>query len=60
VETVFADLKANHTLGRGQFRGLAFEVQALLAAAAHNIEQLTKGRPRGVEVQKVFVLLAPV
>jgi hypothetical protein len=38
VETVFTDLKANHTLGRAQLRGWAFEVQALLAAAAYNIE----------------------
>jgi hypothetical protein len=44
VETVFADLKDNHTLGRARLRGWAFEVQALLAAAAHNIERLVKGR----------------
>jgi hypothetical protein len=41
----FADLKGNHALGRATLRGPAFEVQTLLAATAHNIKQLVKGRP---------------
>jgi len=63
VETVFADLKANHGLGRAGLRGWAFEVQSLLAAAAHNIEQLAKGRPPRAKVQRrsgVLPSLRPV
>ncbi|MCL6581619.1 MAG: transposase [Firmicutes bacterium] len=45
AETVFADLKGNHGLGRAALRGAAFEVQALLAAAAHNIKRLAQDRP---------------
>ena len=58
VETVFADLKDNHTLGRAQLRGWAFEVQALLAAAAHNIEQLVKGKGPRAKAQRVAGLLS--
>jgi len=47
AETAFADLKGNHGLARATLRGSAFEVQALLAAAAHNIKQLAKGLAKG-------------
>jgi hypothetical protein len=42
AETAFADLKGNHGLSRATLRGPAFEVQALLAATAHNIKQLVR------------------
>ncbi|MEW6228343.1 MAG: transposase, partial [Bacillota bacterium] len=45
AETVIADLKGNHGLGRATLRGRAFEIQALLAATAHNIKQLVKTHP---------------
>jgi transposase len=45
AETVIADLKGNHGLGRATLRGRAFEIQALLAATAHNIKQLAKTHP---------------
>jgi len=61
VETVFADLKCNHTLARARFRGKAFEVQALLAAAAHNIEQLAKStRPRARAQRLPALALVPL
>lgn len=44
AETVFADLKGNHGLAGATLRGPALEVQALLAATAHNIRQLVKDR----------------
>jgi len=56
VETVFADLKDNHTLGRARLRGWAFEAQALLAATAHNIEQLVKGKGPRARALKVASL----
>jgi hypothetical protein len=45
AETVIADLKGNHGLARATLRGAAFEIQALLAAAAHNIKRLAQDRP---------------
>jgi len=45
AETVFADLKGNHGLERATLRGPAFKVQALLAAATHNIKRLAQVPP---------------
>ncbi len=45
AETAFADLKGNHSLATAILRGPTFEVQALLAATAHNVKRLVKGRP---------------
>lgn len=43
AETVMADLKGQHNLGRAQFRGTwNMEIQALLSAAAHNLKKLAR------------------
>lgn len=50
AETVMADLKGQHNLGRAQFRGKwNMEIQALLSAAAHNLKKLTKASGRAME-----------
>ena len=56
VETVFADLKCNHTLARAWFGGKAFEVQALLAAAAHDIEQSASPGGTGPGARRLLAL----
>ncbi|MCG2796767.1 MAG: IS1182 family transposase [Actinomycetia bacterium] len=43
AETVMADLKGQHNLGRAQFRGRwNMEIQAYLSAAAHNLKKLAR------------------
>ena len=43
AETVMADLKGQHNLGRAQFRGgWNMEIQAYLSAAAHNLKKLAR------------------
>ena len=51
VETVMADLKNNPGLGRARLRGTKFEVQALLAAVAHNAKQLAISRQMATAVR---------
>jgi hypothetical protein len=43
-------LKNNHGLGRARLRGTKFEVQALLAAVAHNVKQLAISRQKATAV----------
>ncbi len=43
METVFADTKVRHGLGRAKYRGLEkFTAQALLSAMAYNLKKLLR------------------
>lgn len=62
-ERAFAQGKANHGLGRAQFRGRTnMRVQALMTAAAMNVKQLVRRTPvaqSGIAVAADFDVAAP-
>ncbi|MBI2172196.1 MAG: transposase [Chloroflexi bacterium] len=50
METVFADSKTRHGLGRAKYRGLCkFTAQAFLSAMAYNLKKYLKHKRMGAD-----------